>query len=361
MGVNRTQYGTWIVRYTDPWGRRVSKTYPNAADARAWYRKVQGDMARGDYIDPRRARTTLAEWADDWLTGARNLSTGGRDTYRRDLDRHILPKLGRLPLGKVTPADIDRYLAGLDFAPSTVHRHYRTVHRMLRVAVDRGLIPRNPCDPVEPPRIPKVERTVLDVTQIDQLAAAISPRYRAWVLVMAYAGLRWSESVGLRRAHVDGDRVAVVEQLIRRDRDVWERVEPKAKSRRVVTLPAFVASELAHHLERYAAPGDDGLVFPTRNGTPLQASSFRGNVLAGALRRAGLPHVRIHDLRHTAVSLAIAAGADPKASQARAGHSSIGVHLDVYGHLYPAADAAVAQALDDLHAAARPKLRVVGD
>jgi integrase len=367
----RLRSGRFRIRYRDPWGRRVSRTFDSAADARAHYRRVQGDIARGDYTDPRRARTTLAEWADEWLAGARRLSTGARETYRRDLDRYILPELGRIPLGRLDPATIDHYLteklaiavekpACSGLAPSSVHRHYRTLHRMLRVAVDRGLIARNPCGPVEPPRIPPVDRTVLDVDELDRLADAISPRYRAWLLVMGYGGLRWSESIGLRRRHVDGARVEVVEQLVRRSSGEWERVEPKTRSRRTITLPAFVADELAGHLDRYSAPGPDGLVFCTRNGTPPTSSSFRSNVLGRALAKAELPRIRVHDLRHTAVSLAIAAGADPKASQARAGHSSIGVHLDTYGHLYPAADAAVAMALDDLHAAAkRGRLRAV--
>ena len=358
----RLPSGKFRIRWRDPWGKRVGRTFDTAADARAWYRKVQGDIARGTYTDPRRQRTTVAEWADDWLLGARNLTTGGRDTYRRDLDRHILPKLGRLPLVQLDATTIDRFLAGLELGPSTVHRQYRTLHRMLAVAVKRGLLPSNPADPVEPPTIPKVDRPVLDADQVDALAEVITKRYRAWLYVMCYGGLRWSESIGLRRRHVAGARLTVAEQLIRRSSGEWERVEPKMRSRRTLTLPGFVADELAIHLDTYAQPGPDGLVFPTRNGTPVQSASFRTNVFGRALERAGLPRIRIHDLRHTAVSLAIAAGVDPKASQARAGHSSIGIHLDTYGHLYPAADAAVAAALDELHATAqRARLRAVGD
>lgn len=356
----RLPSGRFRIRYRDPWGRRVGRVFDTAADARAHYRKVQGDIARGDYVDPRRARTPLAEWADEWLAGARNLSTGARETYRRDLDRHILPELGKIPIGRLDPATIDRYLAGVDLAPSSVHRHYRTLHRMLRVAVDRGLIARNPCGPVEPPRIPPVDRRVLDVDEVDRLADKISPRYRAWLLVAVYGGLRWGESIGLRRRHVAGPVLQIREQLVRRRSGEWERVEPKARSIRTITLPAFVADELDGHLDAYSAAGPDGLVFCTRNGTPPRSSSFRSNVLGRALVKAELPSIRIHDLRHTAVSLAIAAGVDPKASQARAGHSSIGIHLDTYGHLYPAADAAVAASLDDLHARAqRARLRAV--
>jgi integrase len=362
MSITRTPYGTFVARWTDPYGRRSSRTFKTKADARAHLHRIYGDIARGDYTNPRQGRITLAAWADDWLEGARNLTRGGRDTYRRDLDRHILPILGRIPLGRLAVGDVDRYLTAksVDLAPSTVHRHYRTLHRLLAVAVERGLIARNPCEHVHPPRIPRTEMTVLDADQVDALAAAITPRYRAWVYVMAYGGLRWAESVGLRRRHVDLPQLAVVEQLVHRGRGEWDRCEPKAGSRRTVTLPEFVATELKVHVETLNLQDDDSLVFCTRNGTPLQAPSFRTNIFRRALDKAGLPPIRVHDLRHTSVSLAIAAGANPKLSQARAGHSSIGIHLDRYGHLFPGADEAVAQALDELHATAqRGRLRVV--
>src|SRR5262245_19034133 len=181
--VERTPYGTWRARWTDPWGRQVAKTHKTKALADAYYKRMSGDMARGEYVDPRLGRITLARWADEWLASARNLSRGGYDTYRRDLDRHILPVLGKVPVGRVSAQDIDRYLTQTAerVAPSTVHRHYRTLHRMLAVAVKRGLIPRNPCEHIEPPRVPKVERTALTIAQVDDLADAITDRYRAWV------------------------------------------------------------------------------------------------------------------------------------------------------------------------------------
>jgi integrase len=433
--VEKLPSGKFRIRWTDPWGRRTSQTFTTAADARAHHHKILGDMARGEYIDRRRARITLADWADDWLLGARNLGQGGRDMYEQAL-KHILPELGRIPLGKLTATDIDRYLTGSlagsygftgtettacpvhglqgagwtescrcgaaadvprssGLAPSTVHRHYRTLHRMLAVAVERGVIPRNPCEHVHPPRVPRTEMRVLDAGQIDALAAAISPRYRAWVYVAAYGGLRWSETVGLRRGRVlmEGRpptaatpragtsggktldtrmtgasrpsedmlvRIAVVEQLVRRRDGTWDRTEPKVGSRRTVTLPDFCTDEMAGHLDHYAIEGPDGLMFPTSTGRPMYGGSWTSSIFKRALVKAGLPDIRIHDLRHTAVAMAIATGAHPKAIQERMGHSSIKTTLDVYGHLFPAADEAVAAGLENLRAEAqRNRLRVV--
>jgi integrase len=155
-------------------------------------------------------------------------------------------------------------------------------------------------------------------------------------------------------------RLVVTEQLIHRGRGEWERRQPKTGKARTVTLPGFAADELATHLDTYSLEGPDGLVFPTRNATPVQSPSFTANVFKRALRKAGLPDVRIHDLRHTAVSLAIDAGANIKVSQARAGHASASLHLDVYGHAFEAADVAVAERLDVLRAESqRRRLRAV--
>lgn len=375
--------GSYRIRYTDPWGQRVSITKPTAADVNAAYRKAVTDMARGEYHDPRRGRITLAEWSVEWLAGARNLGRGGREIYAEAL-AHINPELGKVPLGKLTAADVDRYLelkltekrprTGRPLAASTVHRHYRTLHRMLEVARERGMIARNPCEHVEPPKVVRTEPTVLTVDQVDALADAltrptgrkrkrdepIDSRWRAWVYVAAYGGLRWSELCGLRRRSVDGATVRVVEQLVRRRDGTWDRCEPKMGSRRTVVLPSFAADELAAHVDAYALPGDDGLVFPTRNGTPVQEPSWASNTFGRALERAGLPHISPHGLRHTSVSLALHAGARLEVVQARHGHSSIAVTADVYGHRYAGADDAVAVALDNLHAEAqRARLRAV--
>jgi integrase len=359
--VERLPSGKYRIRWTDPWGRRTSRTFSTAADARAWQRKIHGDLARGEYVDPRRGRTTLEAWADDWLLGARNLGQGGRDIYRQALDR-IIPVLGKLPIGKVTAADVDRYidLRLGTHAASTVHRDYRTLHRLFAVAVERGMVPRNPCEHVQPPKLPRAQVTVLTVDQVDALANAITPRYRAVIYVAAYGGLRWSELVGLRRRYVEGPVVRVVEQLVRRRDGTWDRCEPKVGSRRTVTLPGFAAAELAHHLDTYSLPGDDGLVFPTGRGTPMQGPSWSSNTFRRAFDRAGLPRIRVHDLRHTSVSLALDAGARLEVVQERHGHSSVRVTADIYGHNYAGADETVAAALDELHSRAqRARLRVV--
>jgi integrase len=349
--IEKTPAGTYRARWRDAGGVQRAKAFPKKADARAFLDSIAGNQPAA-HVTAEAGKITVSEWADLWLDGARNLGQGGQDTYRRDLDRYILPTLGDHQIRHVTPELIDSLLTeqAKHLASSTVHRHYRTLNRMFAVAVERRRLVANPCGPVQPPRVELHEMRFLDVDQVDALAAAISDRYRAWVLVAAWGGPRWSECVGLRRSSVDGARVSIVEQLKRRADGEWHRDRPKTKAgRRVVTLPAFVADELAAHLDTFAGPGPDGLVFPNRAGNPTIASSFTQATFKPALKRAGLDTaVRIHDLRHTAVALAIKAGAHPKAIQARMGHASIMVTLDRYGHLFPDTDEQIAAALDGL-------------
>jgi len=157
--------------------------------------------------------------------------------------------------------------------------------------------------------------------------------------------MRWSELVGLRRSKVDTARrkVRVTEQLVRLASGEFVRREPKTTAGvRSSTISGFTSAVIAEHLERFSAPGPDGLMFPNGSGNPLAASSFLTHHFDPARRAAGVD-CRFHDLRHTSVALAIASNAHPKTIQARMGHASINVTLDRYGHLLPELDEAIAE------------------
>jgi integrase len=122
------------------------------------------------------------------------------------------------------------------------------------------------------------------------------------------------------------------------------------ESRRVVTIPAFLAEELGQHLERYPSPD---LIFPGPSGGPLRRTNFGHRFWAPAVKAAGIsPMPTFHHLRHTAAALAIMEGAHPKAIQARLGHASITTTLNLYGHLFPSLDVELAERLDDVRAEA---------
>ncbi|HEX9683216.1 MAG TPA: tyrosine-type recombinase/integrase [Acidimicrobiales bacterium] len=364
MGFVEKRSGRYRARYRDPLGRQRSQTFTRKTDAERFLREMQVDIERGHWIDPAGADVALGTWAEEFLSLARRLSPSTQETYARDLNRYILPRFGSYRIGRLPADEIENWLMdeivdGL--APSSVHRHYRTLRRVLQVAVEKQKLPANPCDRVEPPRVPKREMVFLTWEQVVDLAESINERYRALIYLAVDTGMRWSELVGLRRAKVDLHRgkVRVTEQLIRLHSGEWHRKEPKTSSSvRSITVSSETTRIVAEHVDRYAEGDLDALVFTNTAGNPLIASTFWQHHFKPALDAAGI-RCRFHDLRHTSVALAIAEGAHPKAIQTRMGHSSINVTLDRYGHLFPELDEAIATGFGQRLAEVR-RLRAVG-
>ena len=349
--IERTPAGTWRARYRDDAGKTRSRTFRRKADAHRFMAAVETDVRRGLWIDPQGGKMAFAEWAETYLAAAHDLSPSTRSSYRRDLDKYVLPRFGAMALDRITRADIKRWIGqelASGLAASSVDRHFRTLRLVLNGAVDDELLLKSPCRGVRGPAIPHQEMRFLSHQEVHRLVDAMPDRYRAMILTAAYAGLRWGEIIGLRRKSVDVDAAAltVVEQLARLDGQ-WVRGKPKSHAgRRRIALPRFVAEALRDHLDAFVADEPDALVFANSAGNPLHQSSFQTHHWKPAKARAGV-ELRFHDLRHTAVALAIQAGAHPKSIQARMGHSSVSVTLDRCGHLFPELDTDVADRLDD--------------
>ena len=333
--------GRWEVRYRDAAGRQRTETYDLRADARARLAIIDTDLQRGTWRDPAFGRTPLAEWVDEWWSTTTNLRPSTRARDESYLRNHVLPRFGKAQLGQVTQLEVRAWVADLGaqgLAPATVQKAYQILGKVMQAAVDGGLIATSPCHKVSLPRVEPEEMRFLTPEEIAQLAASITPRYRAFVLLKAYGGLRLSELAGLRRARVDTlhSSVRVAEQAVE-VRGHMHFGPPKTRAgRRTVPLPRQVTEELVGHLAQYSERGSDGLVFRGPGGGPLRAGSWRQRAWRPAVVAAGLAPLRPHDLRHTAVSLWAAAGATPNEVAARAGHTSVAVVLDRYRHLFPA-------------------------
>jgi integrase len=219
----------------------------------------------------------------------------------------------------------------------------------MSAAVDAGLIATSPCARVPLPRVERRDTNFLNPGQVADLADAVDARYRAMILLGAYGGLRSGELFGLRRDRVDRlrGRIEVSEITV----EVKGKITfgpPKTRAgRRVVPVPGFVGAAVSTHLSS-RPPGGDELVFAAPEGGPVRLSLWRRRFWAPAVRRAGLEPLRVHDLRHSAVALWIAAGATPTEIAARAGHASVVTVLDRYGHLLPGSDQRVTEALEVL-------------
>jgi integrase len=349
------------VRGTD--GKERSRTFRTKKEAERYQRAHHAAIDSGVWIDPRAGRVTLAAWAKEWQRTVVHLRPKTCKAYDVNLRNHVLPALGDHELAKLTPPMLRAWLSdltakegrgGRPIAAGTVAQAYRTLNRVLAAAVDDELIGRNPLRGVKPPRSEAEPMRFLTHDEVASLAAAIDARYRALVYLAAYSGLRAGELVALRRQHVDLMRrtVSVVEQVQYIDRHYVVAPPKSTAGRRSVALPRLVADELEAHLHGLPDQSVEGLVFSAPEGGYLHVENFRKRVWLPAVEQAGVAPLRLHDLRHTCASLAIAAGADVKVLQRMLGHASAALTLDRYGHLMPGQAESVAERLDALARAA---------
>ncbi len=363
----RTRHGEirYEVRMRGGDGKERSRTFRTKKEAERYERSQHSAIEQGLWVDPRGGKVTLEAWASEWERTVVHLRASTRRIYSANLRNHILPDLGYIELGKLSPSMLRAWLSGLTtktngrgkpLAPGSVAQAYRTLNRVLAAAVDDELLGRNPLRGVRPPRVEPEPMRFLNHEEVATLASVVEPRYHTLVYLAAYTGLRAGELIALRRKHLD---------LLRRVITVVEQVQyvggrhltlpPKsAAGRRSVSLPAVVADDLTEHLGHFAEPGAEGLVFPAPSGGFLRLENFRKRVWLPAVAKAGLAPLRIHDLRHTCASLAIAAGADVKVLQRMLGHASAALTLDRYGHLLPGQAESVASRLDQMARAVTP-------
>ena len=279
------------------------------------------------------------------------------------LDRlrlHLIPGLGRIPLAKLAPADVQQFLnAKLDsgLSPRRVQYLHAVLRRALVMAERWGLVSRNVAKLVDPPRVPRHEIEPLTPEQARRLIeAAAEDRLRAlWVTALA-TGLRQGELLALRWEDVDldGRKTLRVRHTLARVDGKLELLQPKTdRSRRSVSLPEVVVTALRAHrtrqrMERLVAGSrwqDTGHVFATTIGTPIEAARVTRS-FALALERAGLAHIRFHDLRHAAATFLLAQGFTLEDVKNLLGHSSIVLTSNTYGHVLEQRHHQVARGMD---------------
>jgi integrase len=356
--VRRLSSGRWQVRYRDLTGvlHTGPHTFTSKTDAARYLAMVEADLHRGAWADPKLGRITLTEWVKRWQATTTNLRPTTRDLYAYLLRRFLLPTFSKAALSSIDVLAVRAWLADLQaqqLSPSTVAKAYRLLSRILGAAVEAGYLPRNPCTVKGAGQERAPEMRFATVAQVAALADAIDPRYRALVLVAAYGGLRWGELVGLRVKRVDllHGRVTVAEQVAEVNGQLLPGPPKTEAGRRTVTLPAVAAVALAEHLANFAEPGPEGLVFPAPQGGYLRRSNFRRRWWVPATRAVGVQGLRVHDLRHSAATMALAAGANTRELMERMGHTSPAVALR-YQHVMAGRDQAIAASLEQLVQAA---------
>jgi integrase len=237
--------------------------------------------------------------------------------------------------------------------PKTVRGIHVVLRKALADAERLGLVVRNAAAAANPPVPPKYEHTTWTAEQLARFLDAIeSERLAAAFVLLATTGMRRGEALGLRWGDVDleAGRLSIV-QTITTVREQMVISPPKtARSRRSVSLDRMTVAALRDHRRRQneerlrageAWSGVGDLVFTNEVGAPVHPSSL-SRLFESSVRRSGLPRIRLHDLRHTYATVALAAGVHPKIVSERLGHATIAVTLDLYSHVTPAIDAEAA-------------------
>lgn len=363
--VRKKPSGRWEARYRDGANRSHAKTFATKGEAQHYLNSTLAALQRGDWTDPRSGRITLREWADQWLDFAgKRASTMARD--RTVLEKHWLTPLGSRQLASLMPADVQAVVKAMTarLAPKTVSTNYGVFRACINAAVDADRIARTPCRGVKLPAadVDADDIRFLERDELNRLAEHMPADVRPIVYVAGVLGLRWSEVVGLRVGRIDFLKrtLSVVETMAEVNGKISVAPVKTKASRRTLAMPPFLVEMLAAHLAETGRTDPAALVFQRTDGGPLRAANFRRRVWAPAVAAADLGGLTFHGLRHTAVGFMIALGYQPVVIQKRMGHASIRTTMDVYGHLLPSADEAVADGLGTLFAAEGPSLTLVG-
>lgn len=359
----------WLVRVSlgrDGNGRRLyhSKViHGTKKQAETYLNEKLHERDTGVLVPRHQPVTTLDEYSDQWLDSI-GVRARTRESYRGVLKRHVRPVLGKLPIGRITPALVRKLyldMATDDYAPRTIRSTHEVLHNLLEQATEDRLLRANPAAVRSVrrviPKASKVEHTVIKPDDVAAfLDAARSDRFGAYWLLLLFGGLRPEEALALCWSDLDGNRVHVRRVLIDAAGVPLHFESPKTKkSARTVTLPGVVTDALREHRKRQAAERlkagpdwkDGNLIFSTLTGGPLRQSFTRPS-FTNILFAAELPAMRIYDLRHSCATLLLAGGENAKVVQERLGHASITLTMDTYSHVLPDMQQAAAEKLDQL-------------
>jgi integrase len=354
----------WQARYRGPdaMDHPAPITFATKRDAEIWLVNTEAEIRAGEWVNPVLGDVTFAVFASSWMAD-RILKPRTAELYDGLLRNHLLPSFGNRLIGDIREPQVRRWRKErLDagpavkrpFGPVTVAKAYRLLHAILSTAADDKLISRNPCNIKGAGEEHSPERPVLTLPVFLRLLDRVQPRHRALLLLATFASLRFGELAALQRSNLDldGSVVLVVRSTAQMNDGRLIEQEPKSRAgRRTVAFPREIVGELRWHLESFAEPGPDGLVFVGPKGGRLRRSNFRELWLV-ALKDAGITDLHLHDLRHTGNTMAAATGASLRELMERMGHSSSRAAM-IYQHASRDRDEAIAAAMGTALTAAR--------
>lgn len=365
--IRKRKDGRWEGRYTAGRNAQGKPIYRNVLGRTQ--AEVKEKLARAieesKGLDVSRSgQYTVGQWMDVWFENYAKIKVrpSSHATYKGYIENHIKPHIGSVPLDKLTTLQVQSLYKKL-LSGGRVERTesanqpkglsvktVRNIHQVLSSAMDfaksQKLIAINP---TEGCALPKLEHREMKTLTADQLSAFLTEAKRSGVYEMYYlelaTGLRRGELLGLKWEDVDLDNgvLHIRRQVARINGEVVEAPLKTKNSYRTL----FIGEDAVGILREQKAQAVSEYVFPSPTGGPISPDSVL-NMLHRVLKRAGLPRVRFHDLRHTFATLALQNGVDVKTVSGMLGHYSAGFTLDTYAHVTTQAQREAARTMDNI-------------
>lgn len=363
-------------------GKRDSRTFKTKREAAAWLLEKREEVNKGIYLESNKIK--FKDYAETFLKdkereGKKHTTLTGWKLY---LDKHILPSLGNTMLKDISTVMINNFYdeklgitsqrkkasktedkKGELISPNTVIFFHRIIHNILNHAVKQRLLSYNPASACSKPKPVKPQINILTVEEVVKILEVasthnlkkdgtinenINPSYYPALLVDVYTGLRRSELMGLKWKYVDLDNglLTITETLLQTNNKTYQDDDTKTYAgKRTVSIPSEVVEVLRKHKEYI---GETEYVFCNRKGDRPDPHNFN-RFFQKVLEKAGITkHVRVHDLRHTNVSMMVLQDVNPKDISKRIGHSSYSFTMQTYAHIMPETDMKTANKLSEL-------------
>lgn len=349
-------------------GKFKQRTFKVKREAERFALRVEDEVGQGRSTDVyvKRSKTVRDVVEASMAASEKRLKPRTFTSYRQSYDNHVLPALGARRVATITSQDVEQWIASLvgkGLSAATVRNNFVALTKAMKYAARHGLIVRNPCEGAQLPADAAGSEFVAQILTPQQVSALASELdnaapYGLMVRFAAYTGLRAGEIAGLRVRDVNLLRRHIeVRQTLQRVKGGWVIGKPKSKrsTRDVPILRSDLLADLEAHVAAHPRRGEpDAPLWPGRvagsheldYARTFDHQSFYRWYYKPALRAAGLPNIRFHDLRHTAASVWLAAGREPYKVSRWLGHASLATTDTIYSHLYPSDYAEDVAALD---------------
>lgn len=336
--------------------KRSYQTLPIGTTKKEAERKLREKiMEIEEYGSKRPSKRTLERWLaefEELYVHGQGLAPTTAASYEDAIHRYVVPVIGEVPLGDLTPLVIQKWVnqiskaspaTGNPLSPKTVHNHYLCLKKALDIAVNMGLLRENPALKVTLPRQKKYHCELYSDEEIRMLIDSVQGTDLELPIEMEISvGLRRGELLGLKFSQIDFDKqTLIIAENIVSVRGKNYTKEPKTRAgSRTIRLNSVLVKKLLRQRAEYNSRKlqmgtefhDTDLVFCKKDGTAYNADYF-SRKFRRHLKRHGLRHMRFHDLRHICASVHLEQEVNPKVISKILGHSKVSTTLDIYSHV----------------------------